>query len=302
MLGHFRAVLLGMTQNSVRRIGEVELLTGAERRQLLSEWNQTDRAVADDETVVDLLARQTVLRPEGVAVEFEGRRATRAELAARADRIAAALVDAGVRPESRVALCVERSIDMVAAVLGILQAGAAYVPIDPALPRARIADMLADADVAAILTQDSLQSILVDQPGRILCLDHLTQGPDVPPPKVSPDFVAYIIFTSGSTGRPKGVEITHRSLVNLLRSISRDPGFGPDDVMLAVTTLSFDIATAEKAVFDTLYFSARKGRRFAFLPEIELPASSQPVRRCHGISPSGPPPCPVPSAGTNPLP
>jgi amino acid adenylation domain-containing protein len=158
-----------------------------------------------------------------------------------------------VGPEDRVGICVERSLDMVAAVLGVLKAGGAYVPLDPSHPRERLAYVLLDAGAAVLLTRESVLERLpglADGAGRILCIDRdgeaIARGssanPDLPS---SADRLAYVIYTSGSTGQPKGVQVPHRALVNFLASMRRQPGLAGDDAVLAVTTLSFDIAALE---------------------------------------------------------
>src|SRR5262249_52967910 len=153
----------------------------------------------------------------------------------------------GVGPEVRVGLCVERGLDMVVGLLGVLKSGGAYVPIDPAYPPARIGFMLQDAPVRVIVTQQSLRDQLRGEAATLVRLDAELDGKPVSfeencEAAATLDHLAYVIYTPGSTGTPKGVMIAHRSLATFLVSMSRQPGLGAGDTLLAVTTLSFDIA------------------------------------------------------------
>jgi amino acid adenylation domain-containing protein len=161
--------------------------------------------------------------------------------------VAQRLRQLGIGPEMRVGICLERSAHMLAAVLGVLKAGGAYVPLDPAFPRQRLAMMIEDAAPRAIITQRTLAGVLPAAPASLVYADELGSGGDgdLPPASVNADQAAYVLFTSGSTGRPKGVVIAHRMLVNFLFSMRRKPGLSAADRLVAVTTLSFDIAGLE---------------------------------------------------------
>jgi amino acid adenylation domain-containing protein len=182
---------------------------------------------------------------ERPAVTFGDTTLTYAELDRRAGVLARHLAGRGVGPGVLVALFVERSVDMVVALLGIARAGGAYVPLDPDFPAERIAFMLADCAAPVVVTQARLAPALPAHRAATVRVDGGAGGPEEEPVSPGPDDLAYVIYTSGSTGRPKGVEIEHRSLVNFLTSMARQPGLGPDDVLVAVTTLSFDIAGLE---------------------------------------------------------
>ncbi|MCZ7672444.1 MAG: AMP-binding protein [Chloroflexi bacterium] len=163
----------------------------------------------------------------------------------------------GVQPDSFVAVALERSAEMLIGLLGIWKAGGAYLPLDPSYPAQRLQFMLGDAEAPILLTQSSLVDSLPDHNAHILCLDTdwdtIAQQPEtMPESRVTGDHLAYIIYTSGSTGRPKGVQIRHQALANLLTGMKDDPGITPDDKLLAITTLSFDIATVE------LYFASAR--------------------------------------------
>ena len=203
-----------------------------------------------DLCVHQLLQSQALRTPNSCAVDFCGHTLTYAELEARSNQLAHFLRNRGIRAESLVAICLERSLEMVVAVLGVLKAGGAYVPLDPAYPSDRIQYVLDDAHVAMLLTQDSLLASLPSTSAEVVCLDpewrgfqHEDRGPVAS--EVTPENLAYVIYTSGSTGKPKGVQLEHRSVVNFLCSMRQEPGMTEDDVMVAVTTLSFDIAGLE---------------------------------------------------------
>ncbi|MBD2605305.1 amino acid adenylation domain-containing protein [Scytonema hofmannii FACHB-248] len=192
--------------------------------------------------------------PNSVAVIFEDQQLTYKEINRLSNKVAHYLRTLGVRPEVLVGICMERSPYTIIALLGILKAGAAYLPLDPVYPQKRIALMLGDAQVSVILTQSKLRDILdasiITQPSIVVCIDsdwHKidSQSDENPVSGVTPDNLAYTIYTSGSTGKPKGVQIEHRSVVNFLTSMRREPGMTAEDILVAVTTISFDIAGLE---------------------------------------------------------
>ena len=198
----------------------------------------------------DFFEAQVERTPFATAVECEGKSLPYQELNERANQLARVLLKCGVQKEDLVALYIERSLEMVVALLGILKAGAAYVPIDPAYPADRTSYVLEDAGVKVLVTQTALLKSLPKISAQILCLDpswQLLQQESTQNVRteVTPQNLAYVIYTSGSTGKPKGVEIEHRSLVNFLRSMQCEPGITSQDGLLAVTTLSFDIAGLE---------------------------------------------------------
>jgi amino acid adenylation domain-containing protein len=248
MLGHIATLLEGFAADPERRISELNILTDEERRRLLVEWNSTAADYPSDRCLHELFEAQAARTPDAAAVEFDGEELTYAELDARSDQLARHLRALGVGPETRVGICVERSLEMVVGLLGILKAGGAYVPLDPEYPHERIALMLEDSEVAVLLTQSSLLEALPAHGAHVLCLDAEADGgfrEGEEGPAARPLNTAYVIYTSGSTGRPKGVEIPHRAVVNFLHSMRREPGLAGGDVLLAVTTLSFDIAALE---------------------------------------------------------
>ena len=188
--------------------------------------------------------------PESIALQFGDVQWTYAELDRRTNQLARYLVTLGVGPEVLVGVCLERSPLMVQAVLATLKAGGAYVPLDPAFPRDRLAFMLEDSRVTVLLTQEQLMTMLPEHEARVVCLDSAWEMIEKTSTEsldngVTAENLAYVIYTSGSTGKPKGVQIIHRSVVNFLKSMSREPGLSKDDHLLSVTTLSFDIAGLE---------------------------------------------------------
>jgi amino acid adenylation domain-containing protein len=198
----------------------------------------------------ELFEAQAERTPDAVAVVFEGSNLTYCELNRRADGLAKQLRALGVGPDVLVALFLDRSLDMVVGMLGVLKAGGAYVPLDPTHPPKRLAYMLADAQPLVLLTQQRLQSELPPHSSRVVVIDGAPPAAPLernsaPGRARSPRDLAYVIYTSGSTGEPKGVEIEHRAVVNMLASMQRRPGLGAEDRMLAITTLTFDIAALE---------------------------------------------------------
>ncbi|HEY4053540.1 MAG TPA: AMP-binding protein, partial [Terriglobales bacterium] len=201
------------------------------------------------ELCVHQLFEETARRvPQSTAVICGDVSLTYAELDARSSQLARVLRDKGVCPDVLVGLCVERSAEMVVALLGILKAGGAYVPLDPAYPRDRTQYILDDAQVKVLVTQENLRDSLSATAAELVVLnDKLATGTASVEATAlpTPCNLAYVIYTSGSTGRPKGVQIEQRSLVNFLLSMQREPGLSQEDVLVAVTTLSFDIAGLE---------------------------------------------------------
>jgi amino acid adenylation domain-containing protein len=250
MLAHLITTMQSVAGSAGRTIDEVSLLSDAERRQLLEEFTATAVDYPREQCVPQLFETQAARSPDATAVVFQDRSLSYAQLNARANQLARHLRDLGVRPGVLVGICVERSPEMVTGILGILKAGGAYVPLDPAFPRDRLAFMAADAELGLIVTTESSKDAVPDA-GRVLIFldsgwEPIGQQPahDLDP-IAGPEDIAYVIYTSGSTGKPKGVEIPHRALTNLLWSMRTEPGCRESDVLLAVTTLSFDIAGLE---------------------------------------------------------
>src|SRR5271167_607392 len=214
------------------------------------EANQTYAEYPRHHCLHQLLTETAQRCPGSIAVECEGCSLTYAELDGRSNQLAHFLQRHEVGTESLVGLCVDRSVEMIVALLGILKAGGAYVPLDPSYPSDRTKYVLDDARVQVVLTQQALLPSLPETSAKIVCLtadwqafEHEARGPVSV--DVKPENLAYVIYTSGSTGRPKGVQLEHRSVVNFLCFMQRVPGMSETDVLVAVTTLSFDIAGLE---------------------------------------------------------
>jgi amino acid adenylation domain-containing protein/non-ribosomal peptide synthase protein (TIGR01720 family) len=250
MLEHLERVLQGMASDVRQQVRKLELLSGAEQNQLLEQWNETGCEYADDICVQQLFEAQAAEQPEAVALVCEGEQVSYADLNQRSNQLAHYLRELGVGPEVVVGLCMDRSVEMVVGLLGILKAGGAYLPLDPTYPQQRLSFMLDDAAPSILLTRQSLIAALPVSAARVICLDgdqHLffDQSKENPDSNISPLNLAYLIYTSGSTGNPKGVQIQHRALINFLDSMRREPGLKASDYLLAVTSLSFDIAALE---------------------------------------------------------
>lgn len=265
MIGHFHMLLEGVVGNPARRVSELPLLTEAERHQMLVEWNATEADYPREQCFHALFEAQVAKTPDAVAAVFAGEQITYRALSQRANQLAHHLQAHGVGAETLVGICVERSLDMLVGVLAILKAGGAYVPLDPTYPPARLAFMLEDAHVRVLLTEKHLVSELPTHDIAVVCLDRdwnaIAQHSTQPPRSTTtPEHLAYLIYTSGSTGQPKGVMIPHRALTNFLWSMHQQLDITDRDVVLAATSLSFDIAGLE------LYLPLLVGARVVIVP------------------------------------
>jgi aspartate racemase len=250
MTGHFENVLESITANAEQKISEVQLLSDNERRQLLYEWNDTTAAGRDASSIQEMFERQVDQTPDSVALVCDGQELTYRELNERANQLARYLRERGVGPDTMVAMCLHRSAHLIIALIGILKAGGAYVPLDPAYPEGRLEFMMADSGAPLLVTEKSLANKIAAPVDSIICIDEIAdelsqRSQTNPEPFTQAEDLAYVIYTSGSTGKPKGVLVPHRSVVNLLASVRQTPGMTSDDVVLAITTVSFDIAVSE---------------------------------------------------------
>jgi amino acid adenylation domain-containing protein/non-ribosomal peptide synthase protein (TIGR01720 family) len=240
----FRALLHGALAAPDSRVGDLDVMGEAERRRVVVEFNDTARDYPRDTCIHELIEEQARLHPQAPAAVFEGRELSYTDLDARANRLAHRLQRLGVGPEVLVALCFERSLEMVVAILGVLKAGGAYVPLDPKYPEDRLRFMLEETDAPVLLTQSHLTEALPTHRARVLCLDIPSpEDVDAPASKpasaVAPSNLAYVIYTSGSTGRPKGVMISHQGLV--MSTTARFPFFDADvERFLLLSPLPFD--------------------------------------------------------------
>ncbi|MHC5860260.1 amino acid adenylation domain-containing protein [Nostoc sp.] len=244
--GHFVTLLEAIVTNPQQQISQLPLLTAAEQRKLLVEWNNTQVEYPRDRCIHQLFEEQVERTPDAVAVVFGDRQLTYHELNSRANQLAHYLKTLGVKSEVLVGICVERSLEMVVGLLGILKTGAAYVPLDPEYPTERLAFMLEDAQVSVLLTQQHLVDKLPENQAKLVCLN--TQWRKIAQSSqnnlisdVQPTNLAYVIYTSGSTGRPKGVMIEHQSLVNFTKAEVTQWGINQKDCILQFSSFSFDV-------------------------------------------------------------
>ncbi len=242
---YFGVLLEAIAEDPDAAIGRLPLLTEADRRQVLEAWNRTEASYPREVPLAELVEAQAARTPDAVAVVCGHESVSFAELNARANQLAHALRAQGVGPDRLVGICLERSVDMVVGLLAIVKAGGAYLPLDPLLPAERLGTMLGDSGATLVLTQENLWVSLPAFSGTVLLIEDMTwrSNPrDNVAVAVRPEHLAYVIYTSGSTGKPKGVEVPRGALANLLWSMRDWLGLTSADRLLAVTTISFDIA------------------------------------------------------------
>lgn len=298
MLDHYRVLLEAIVANPDETISRLPLLTDEERTQLLVEWNQTAAEYPRDRRIHDLFEAQVEQSPDALALVFKDQALTYRELNARVNQLAHHLQHLGVGPEVFVAMCVERSVEMIVGLLSILKAGGAYVPIDPHYPQERMRMMLDDAGVTVILTQERFVADLSRQGATVVCLDAIgeevaCQSTENTESAATASSAAYVIYTSGSTGKPKGVVLEHRSTVALIhwaRTI-----FSPADLacVLASATINFDCSVFEIYVplcWGGKIILAKNALELPSLPEAQeitllntVPSSMAELLRVNGI-------------------
>jgi amino acid adenylation domain-containing protein len=249
LVANFTQLLTSIVTEPERSVGLLELMPAAERQQLLVEWNETASSYPREQTVTELFEAQVAQTPDAVAVVAGDEQLGYAELNRRANQVAHYLQNLGVGPETVVGICMERSLDLIVGLLGILKTGAAYLPLDPAYPLERLSFMLADGQVPVLLTQQQLLAVLPSQETQVVCVDCeweeiATYSDHNPQVEVTPENLIYVMYTSGSTGKPKGVSITHRGVVRLVKNTNY-ADFNRTDVFLQLAPVSFDAATFE---------------------------------------------------------
>jgi amino acid adenylation domain-containing protein len=252
MCAHYATILEAIAANPGRLVAELPLVPEAERRRLVAEWNDTAAGyVGGDARLHELFERQAARSADGVAALHGAESITYGALDRRADQLAKHLVSLGVGPDVLVGVMLERSLDVLVTLLGILKAGGAYVPLDPTFPPERLSAMVEDSGMPVLVTHRGLDRALGARPPVVVQLDAdaaaiTARGAGrANAPRPGAESLAYLLYTSGSTGKPKGVAIPHRAVVNLLLSMQREPGMRESETLLAVTTLSFDIAGVE---------------------------------------------------------
>ena len=254
-LGYFRTLLTAMVSDETQVVDRLPILPERERDQVLYGWNATAMDYPRDKCVHELFEEQVRKTPEATAVVFEETALSYEELNRRANRLGHYLRELGVKPDERVAICVERSVEMVVALLGVLKAGGAYVPLDPSYPVERLRYMLEDSEPLVLLTQGHLEEQFSDRPKALAVIDlantvpvwkdRSETNPDRAGVGLRPEHLAYVIYTSGSTGRPKGVAIEHRGVCNLAEAQARVLEVDGDSHILQFASFSFDASVFE---------------------------------------------------------
>jgi len=252
MSGHFMRLLESVVEQPSMRVDRLAMLPEAERRQLVEEWNDTVVAYPHDRTIHSMFEAQAGAHPDAVALEYEDRTLTYGELNRRANQVAHRLLSLGIRPDDRVAICVERGFEMIVGLLGILKSGAGYVPLDPAYPTERLAYTLGDSTPVALLTHSGLRDRLPEVNVPVLPLDQDEVSGVASQPEHNPDVsgltsshLAYVIYTSGSTGLPKGVMVEHRNVARLFSATQPWFHFNQQDVWALFHSFAFDFSVWE---------------------------------------------------------
>ncbi|AUX22495.1 peptide synthetase [Sorangium cellulosum] len=252
LLGHHEVLLRGAASDPSQPISALPLLTEEERRALLSAWSRGEALDPPRDRIHERVEAHARRAPSAVAVVLEGQRLTYAELDRRSNQVAHLLRELGAGPEVPIGVCLDRSIAMIVALLGVLKSGGAYVPLDPSYPPDRLAFLLEDTRVPVLLTEARFAARLRSRSERVVCLDadhglldRQPEGRVAPAPGEGPDNLAYIIHTSGSTGKPKGVMVTHANVVRLFDHTARDHRYSDRDVWTLFHSYSFDFSVLE---------------------------------------------------------
>ncbi len=249
MAGHFETMLEAIVADPEQKVSRLPMLTAAEKLQL-AQWNQTETEFPRELCIHELVEAQAARTPNAIAVEYADQRLTYRELVERANQLAHFLRRRGVERESRVGICLRRSLELPVALLAVLKAGGACVPLDPAYPKERLEYMLEDSQTALVLTQPGLLAEVTDFNAEMVTLDadwnsFSRESTENVRSDVKPDNLAYLIYTSGSTGKPRGVLLTHLGLVNHNAAAVKLFGITPADRMAQFASISFDIAIEE---------------------------------------------------------
>ncbi|MFN6486361.1 MULTISPECIES: non-ribosomal peptide synthetase [unclassified Nostoc] len=250
LVGHFITLLEGIVANPIGPISQLPLLTQPEQQQLLVEWNNTQADYSQHKCIHQLFEVQVERTPDAVAVVYENQQLTYQQLNNQANQLAHYLRSLGVKSDTLVGLCVERSLLTIVGILGILKAGGAYVPLDPEYPTERLSFMLEDAQVKVLVTQQQLVDTIPQHQAHIVCLDtdweKIAQECELNPENTAtPDNLAYIIYTSGSTGKPKGVLVNHSNITRLFAATDSWYHFTQDDVWTMFHSYAFDFSVWE---------------------------------------------------------
>ncbi len=283
LVGHWQILLEGIVAAPEQRIAELPLLAEAERHQLLVEWNATATAYPRHRCVHQLFEEQVERTPDAIALVFDDQQMTYRELNGRANQLAHYLQHLAVGPEVMVGLCMERSFDMVVALLGILKAGGAYIPLDSKYPPDRLAFMLQDTQVPVLVTLEQFSNVLPTQGTQVICLDtqwHVIsrESQENPVSGAVAENLAYVMYTSGSTGKPKGTEIRHFSINRLVFGVDYAQ-LDATQTILHMASISFDASTFE------VWGALLHGARCILLPEdMQTPKSIGQVVQKYGVT------------------
>ncbi len=260
MVGHFVTLLSGIVANPEERISQLPLLTQPEQQQLLVKWNNTQANYPSDKCIHQLFEEQCLSTPDAVAVIFDNQQLTYHQLNCRANQLAHYLRSLGVKPDTLVGLCVERSLEAIVGILGILKTGGAYLPLDPEYPTERLRFMLEDAQVRVLLTQQQLVESIPQHQAHLVSLDSdwekIAQECELNPENTATaDNLAYVIYTSGSTGKPKGVLVNHSNVVRLFAATDAWYHFNAQDVWTMFHSYAFDFSVWE--IWGALLYGGR---------------------------------------------
>jgi amino acid adenylation domain-containing protein/non-ribosomal peptide synthase protein (TIGR01720 family) len=254
MAGHFQTLLEDIIANPQKPISELSLLTPSEQHQLLVEWNNTQTDAPQDKLIHQLFAEWVEKTPDAIAVVFENQQLTYSQLNERANQLANHLQNLGVKPDTLIGICVERSPEMIIGLLAILKAGGAYLPLDPNYPTERLTFILTDSQPPILLTQQHLTDKLPPHQAITICLDAESSPPPLcasaslrekTPTELHHNNLAYIIYTSGSTGKPKGVMVPHTGLTNLAQAQIKTFNIQTSSRVLQFASFSFDASISE---------------------------------------------------------
>lgn len=250
MLLHYKQILKSVVENRQLAVAKLPLLDETERHQQLVTWNNTNLEHQKSETVTNLFEDQVLRTPDEVALCYQTEQLSYTELNVKANQLAAYIINCGVKPEQTVGICLPRSIDMVVAILGVLKSGAAFIPMDPDYPKSRLNYMMNNSSTNVLLTSTEYINIFNTDDTQVLCIDERhnfinEQNKNNIDYTINPQNIAYVIYTSGSTGNPKGVQVPHSALVNFLITMQNKPGITSKDILVSVTSMSFDISLLE---------------------------------------------------------
>ncbi|GAB1340024.1 hypothetical protein ACE1SV_66140 [Streptomyces sp. E-15] len=260
MAGHFTTLAASVAATPRARLSELNMLTERERREILVDWNGVTGPYPDTATIHQLIENRTATDPDAIAVTHGNQQWTYNDINTRANQLAHHLRDTGITPDTLIAVCLDRSPDLIATLLGILKAGAAFVPLDPDYPTDRITYMIEDADAPLVITSTDLDHRIPPGLPRLHVDTQWPIGPDTDPtPLATPDDLAYVIYTSGSTGKPKGVALEHRGVVNYLHWCDQNyPAHTPGGIgTILYSSVTFDLTIT------ALFLPLIQGQRLA---------------------------------------